>query len=218
MYLQLTVGPLYILLSQINAGIRYPANDPVSAAQCHVKPVTHRTYYFWVGNKPYKHQNLLIKGDWKSPKWVLMRNSSCGMYLPAQSFKGSSSHPEVALKFINRIKWQRMFKKTLVSVKVAPHISWNCCKDRDIILINWIYETFFFQRQFHNFIQNQHLRSHFEFWRENEAWERMDCFVKWNTFFTLLEFPPKLTKLFGKWKTPLFLCFIVQNLKKKVDC
>ena len=37
--------------------------------------------------------------------WLLikeLRNSSCGLYFSAQSFKGPSSHTEVAFKFIDR--------------------------------------------------------------------------------------------------------------------
>ena len=41
------------------------------------------------------------------------RNSYCGLYFSAQSFKGPLSHPEVAFKFIDHICKQNIFIKNL---------------------------------------------------------------------------------------------------------
>ena len=53
---------------------------------------TERTYIYPLA---MNHTNL-IKGNWRSSKLVLLRNSSRGLYFSAQSFKGPSSVPEVA--------------------------------------------------------------------------------------------------------------------------
>ena len=73
----------------------------------------HRTYHFGVSYEPYECQNLLIKGNWRPSKRVLLRNSSCGLYFSAQKFKGPSSHPELAFKLIDRICRQNIFIKNL---------------------------------------------------------------------------------------------------------
>ena len=57
--------------------------------------------------------------------------------MSAQSFKGPSSHPEVAFKFIDRklICKQSIFIKTFISGKMAPHIGCNGRQERNVIII-----------------------------------------------------------------------------------
>ena len=69
--------------------------------------------------------------------WLLIQelgNSSCGLYVSAQSFKGPQSS-EVAFKFIDRICKRNTFIKTFISVKIAPHIGCNRRQERNVIII-----------------------------------------------------------------------------------
>ena len=50
-----------------------------------------------------------------------LRNSSCGLYFSAQSFKGPSSHPEVAFKFMDR---KRICKQTVGHVTCFSRTHW----------------------------------------------------------------------------------------------
>ena len=68
-------------------------------------------------------------------KCMSLRSSSCGLHFSAQSFNGPSTHPGVAFKFINRLSRKNIFIKTLILVKIAPHIVCNRRQDRNIIII-----------------------------------------------------------------------------------
>ena len=59
------------------------------------------------------------------------------LYFSAQSFNGPSSQPGVAFKLINRISRQNIFIKSLIWVKIAPHIAigFNCRQDSNVIII-----------------------------------------------------------------------------------
>ena len=98
-------------------------------------------------------------------------NACCWGTLPVActSRHRSSKVPRVILNWLSNsstVYAGKIFSlKTLISVKIAPHIGCNRHQDSNEIII-WINETLFIQREDQVFVRQQKLYHHFVFSRE----------------------------------------------------